>query len=119
MAKKFSVGKTVIACFLALVIGFIAAFFLWAYMHRKTESDSIYVSGDLQFHFMQLGNNYTGDSIYIKAGDTDILIDAGSRADSTETTSEYIDQFCTDGVFGICDRDARGSGPYCRICGKR
>ncbi len=99
MAKKFSVGKTVIACFLALVIGFIAAFFLWAYMHRKTESDSIYVSGDLQFHFMQLGNNYTGDSIYIKAGDTDILIDAGSRADSTDTTSEYIDQFCTDGVL--------------------
>ena len=99
MARKFSFGKTLVACFLALVIGFVAAFFLWSYTHRETMGDSIYVSGDLQFHFMQLGNNYTGDSIYIKAGDTDILIDAGSRADSTDTTSEHIDQFCTDGVL--------------------
>ena len=86
--KKFSAGLTVLSCFLALVIGFAAAFFLYAY-----------ISGDLSIHFMELGNNYTGDSIYIKAGDTDILIDAGSRADSTDTTAAYIDQYCTDGVL--------------------
>ena len=99
MAKKFSAGKTFVACFLALVIGFAAAFFLWGYIRRDMKTDAVFVSGDLQFHFMQLGNNYTGDSIYIKAGDTDILIDAGSRADSTDTTSAYIDRFCTDGVL--------------------
>lgn len=99
MAKgKFSAGKAFLACFLALVIGFAAGFFLYAYIKRPTGGD-IYVSGNLSFHFMQLGNNYTGDSIYIKAGDTDILIDAGSRANSTDTTSEYINQYCTDGVL--------------------
>ena len=35
---------------------------------------------DFQIHFMMLGNDKAGDSIYIKAGDTDLLIDAGSRS---------------------------------------
>lgn len=96
--KKFSAGLTVLSCFLALVIGFAAAFFLYTYIKRPTGGDT-YISGDLSIHFMELGNNYTGDSIYIKAGDTDILIDAGSRADSTDTTAAYIDQYCTDGVL--------------------
>lgn len=96
--KKFSAGLTVLSCFLALVIGFAAAFFLYTYIKRPTGGDA-YISGDLSIHFMELGNNYTGDSIYIKAGDTDILIDAGSRADSTDTTAAYIDQYCTDGVL--------------------
>lgn len=96
--KKFSVGLAFIACLLALIIGFIAAFFLYTYIKRPTGSD-VYVSGDLKIHFMELGNKYAGDSIYIKAGETDILIDAGSRASSADTTSEYIKQYCTDGVL--------------------
>ena len=43
---------------------------------------------DFQIHFMTLGNDKAGDSIYIKAGDTDILIDAGSRSGSSSTTIE-------------------------------
>ena len=54
---------------------------------------------DLSIHFMELGNKATGDSIYIKAGDTDILIDAGSVESSTNTTSEYIKQYCTDNIL--------------------
>ena len=96
--KRFSGGKTFLACFLALVIGFLAAFLLYTYL-RRPSGGAVYVSGDLSFHFMELGNKYAGDSIYIKAGDADILIDAGSRASSTETTSAYIDQYCTDGVL--------------------
>ena len=96
--KKFSAGLTFVCCLLALVIGFAAAFFLYTYIKRPTGGD-VYVSGDLSIHFMELGNKYAGDSIYIKAGDTDILIDAGSRESSTETTSAYIDQYCTDGVL--------------------
>lgn len=96
--KKFSAGLTVVSCFLALVIGFAAAFFLYTYLTRPKGGD-VYVSGDLSIHFMELGNKYAGDSIYIKAGDADILIDAGSRAGSTETTSAYIDRYCTDGVL--------------------
>ena len=96
--KKFSLGLTIFACLLALIIGFIAAFFIYTYAARETGGD-VYVSGDLSIHFMELGNEYAGDSIYIKAGETDILIDAGSRASSTDTTSEYIDRYCTDGVL--------------------
>ena len=52
---------------------------------------------DFQIHFLELGNEYAGDSTYIKAGDVDILIDAGSRGNSATTLTSYIDQYCTDG----------------------
>ena len=56
-----------------------------------------YGEDDLSFHFLELGNAYTGDSVYVKAGDIDILIDAGSRQDSADAISAYVDQYCTDG----------------------
>ena len=54
---------------------------------------------DMSIHFMELGNNSNGDSIYIKAGDTDILIDAGSTAGSATTIQNYINKYCTDGIL--------------------
>ncbi len=54
---------------------------------------------DMSIHFMELGNKSNGDSIYIKAGDTDILIDAGSSSGSITTTSKYINQYCTDNTL--------------------
>lgn len=56
-----------------------------------------YGDKDLSFHFLELGNNYTGDSTYIKAGDVDILIDAGSRQNSSDAIASYVDNYCTDG----------------------
>ena len=53
----------------------------------------------IDINFLQLGNKYTGDSTFIKAGDTDILIDAGSRANSATTISKFIDKYCDDGVL--------------------
>ena len=52
---------------------------------------------NFQIHFMELGNEFAGDSTYIKAGDVDILIDAGSRSNSASTLNEYIKKYCTDG----------------------
>ena len=57
------------------------------------------VNNNLSIHFLELGNKYTGDSVFIKAGDTDILIDAGSREDSAETIHNYIKDYCTDGIL--------------------
>lgn len=54
---------------------------------------------DFQIHFMMLGNDKAGDSIYIKAGDTDVLIDAGSTAGSATTTMAYFSSYCTDKNF--------------------
>ncbi len=51
---------------------------------------------DFQIHFMMLNNSAAGDSIYIKAGENDILIDAGSNTTSYSYTSNYIDNYCKD-----------------------
>jgi len=68
--------------------------------HHHTGEDGIVedmVYGNLQFHFLELGNEYTGDCTFIKAGDLDILIDAGSRKDSVDDIAKYVKQYCTDG----------------------
>ncbi|OPZ34637.1 MAG: ComEC family competence protein [Tenericutes bacterium ADurb.BinA155] len=61
-------------------------------------------SSDISFHFLELGNAKTGDCTYIKAGDNDILIDAGSYYDSYSAISAAINQYCTDGKleYVIC-----------------
>ena len=45
---------------------------------------------------MMLGNENAGDSVYIKAGENDILIDAGSRENSIDDIKAYVDQYVTD-----------------------
>lgn len=63
----------------------------------KEKPETVIQDGELSIHFLELGNEYAGDSVYIKAGDVDILIDAGSRASSSTTIHNYIKQYCTDG----------------------
>ena len=63
---------------------------------EKKPNEQTVVDGDLQIHFLELGNKYTGDCTYIKAGDVDILIDAGSRTTSVATIQNYINQYVTD-----------------------
>ena len=53
----------------------------------------------IDINFLELGNKYTGDSTFIKAGDTDILIDAGSREGSAATIASFIDTYCDDGIL--------------------
>jgi beta-lactamase superfamily II metal-dependent hydrolase len=62
-----------------------------------TKVVNIVTMEDLEIHFMMLGNDATGDSIYIKAGETDILVDAGSRESSATAIKDYVDDFVTDG----------------------
>lgn len=56
-------------------------------------------TGDLSIHFLEVGNQYTGDCTLIKVGDTEVLIDAGSRKGSAATLVPYIQQYCTDGIL--------------------
>lgn len=94
--KKFL--KILLVLFLAVLCfvgGFIGGY-LGYFIYQTPIESEVYVSGDLQIHFLELGNKYTGDSIYIKAGDIDILIDAGSRTDSIPTITNYINQYITD-----------------------
>lgn len=56
-------------------------------------------AGELSVHFLELGNKYAGDCTLIKTGDTEVLIDAGSRKGSAGTVVPYLKQYCTDGVL--------------------
>lgn len=50
----------------------------------------------LSIHFLQMYRN-NGDCVYIKAGDTDVLIDSGAGSNYAATLTQYLDRFCTDG----------------------
>ena len=54
-------------------------------------------AADFSIHFLELGNKYAGDCTLIDCGDTEILIDAGSRKSSATTIKSYVDQYCKDG----------------------
>lgn len=101
MAKKnvrFSKALTIFLSILSLIIGFCASVVGNYVYDRKTNNiyKSDYVYGDLEMHFLELGNGYTGDSCYIKCGDVDILVDAGSRTSSSTTIANYLDTQVTD-----------------------
>lgn len=56
-------------------------------------------TGELSVHFLELGNKYVGDCTLIKVGDTEVLIDAGSKQNSAETIVPYIKNYCTDNIL--------------------
>ena len=96
--KSYLLLKT-LACILAFIISAVGSFAFGFISSFLDKDESNVTLGSLSIHVMELGNEYAGDSIYIKAGDTDILIDAGSRASSVSTITNYVNQFCTDGIL--------------------
>ena len=110
--RKLSLSVTILFALGALVIGTaVGAFGYGMYdslsystdpnpsltVKDSARSSADIVHSDFMVHFLELGNKFAGDCTYIKAGDCDILIDAGSRTSSVSTISEYIDQYVTDG----------------------
>ena len=99
-AKKLSKGFIFFLAILFSAIGFAAGFFGYAvYGEINPEKGDVYYSGGLSIHFLELGNGKSGDCIYIKAGENDILVDGGSRTGSVETIKKYVDNYCFDGVL--------------------
>lgn len=90
MAKKqeTSKGKIVFFSIVSFIVGFLASYLVVApTLLEPTEPIN---ATDLEINIMMVGNKFNGDTIYIKAGDTDILVDAGSRKGSAETIKNYI-----------------------------
>lgn len=89
---------SLVVCFL---VGVLAGALGYLYLEEGDRaSDKLpgsTASGAISIHFPELGNKYTGDCTYIKAGETDILIDAGSRRSSISEITDYIDRYVTDG----------------------
>ncbi|MGN0823319.1 MAG: hypothetical protein ACI4NG_06065, partial [Candidatus Gallimonas sp.] len=81
-------NKAVIALVAFLLVAAIAVGAYWYFcVYRKrdltdTPDGGLIETGELSIHFMELGNKYAGDSTLIKIGDTEILVDAGSRKSS-------------------------------------
>ena len=96
--KKFNKGLTVFFAIVLFVVGAVGGFVGYNAITKPTDSDT-FVSGDLEIHFLELGNKYTGDCTYIKVGDVDILIDAGSKASSVPTIASYLDAHMSDDVL--------------------
>ena len=98
---KFNLALTIILCIIFVAIGYVGGGYVYLFLKCKHEIKNIpvYTSGDLAFHFLELGNKYTGDCTYIKAGDVDILIDAGSATDSIPTITAYINEYVTDSTL--------------------
>ena len=95
--KKLSPALAILTAIVMLIVGAVGG--LTAYLQTDKEPSDIIVSGDLEIHFLELGNKYTGDCTYINAGGIDILIDAGSKTSSIPTISAYLNQYVTDGIL--------------------
>ncbi len=98
--KKLSGKALVLAIIFIMVV--LAGYYVYNnYLKDKLNPDDgletpVVSSGDISFHFMLLGNEKAGDCIYVKAGDNDILIDAGSNSDSIDEIKDYVDDYVTD-----------------------
>lgn len=99
MAKKqYNAFVSFLLCIVFVVIGFaVGAVGLFYYKtYTEIANITVYSTGSISFHFLELGNENTGDCTYIKAGDVDILIDAGSNYSSIPVITEYINKQMTD-----------------------
>lgn len=99
MARRKSRKKKLSGTSLVLAIIFVVLAIAGYYVYDKffKKDQFIPAEGEISFHFMMLGNDNAGDCVYIKAGENDILIDAGSRINSIDDIDNYLKQYVTDG----------------------
>ncbi len=79
------------------VVGFLGGFLAKVILDKNALNGDVYVSGELEIHFLELGNYYTGDCTFINVGNTEVLIDAGSRKDSVDNIYDYVNPLVEDG----------------------
>ena len=100
--------KVFLAVGAILLVAVIVAGLLWYFLVYKKKgndtpgnvldgAEADIVTADFSVHFLELGHKDTGDCTLIKAGDTEVLIDAGATNASAETIIPYISKYCTDG----------------------
>ena len=90
--KKLPTWVIVTAVILLVVIG--VGYLAYVKLFKNKPIPPV---GELEIHFLTLGNKSSGDCIYIRAGDTDVLIDAGSDYDSIIAIDNYLQPRVSDG----------------------
>ena len=109
-AKANPKGFFIVLLIIILVVGLGAAFYFLYLKDALNKQDStpstdpenpptepVEVSDSISINFLMPKNKGNGDAIYIKAGETDILIDAGCIQSSAGVIKEFVDTKCTDG----------------------
>ena len=125
---KFSVGLTVIISLFTFIVGLIggvisplyfaearftenittdefevhddtATYYTKSGKSGATELTELDENAEVSVHFLELGNKYTGDCTLIKCGNTEILIDCGSKSNSIPTVDAYLKNYVTDGIL--------------------
>ena len=94
-SKKRKLSGTSLVLAIILVILAVAGYYVYNKYFKK-EDPYVEAKGAISFHFMMLGNANAGDCVYIKAGENDILIDAGSRTNSIDDIDNYVKQYVPD-----------------------
>lgn len=100
--KKINKVISIILVVVLLVLAVVYREEIKNFIKEKLDGEKqavVLAEGEISFHFMSLGNANTGDCTYIKAGDVDILIDAGSRANSVDDITKYINNYVTDNTL--------------------
>ncbi|MDE6274729.1 MAG: MBL fold metallo-hydrolase [Clostridiales bacterium] len=95
-AIKKSKHPILITIAIILVIAIAVGLYWYFFVYKKKQPDPIQ-TGDLSITFFELGNKYVGDCTLIKVGNTEVLIDAGSKQNSADTLVPEIKKLCTDG----------------------
>ena len=93
--SKLSSGWKIFVALLFIIIVIGAGAYYYFAIYKKNQPQL--AQGELSIHFLELGNHYTGDCVYIKAGENDIIVDGGSRTSSVDTIKNYVNQYVTDG----------------------
>ncbi len=93
----FSRGLCLVLSLVLLFVGTLGGAYL-SILSNTRESDPL-PAGNFSIHFPELGVAQTGDCTYIRAGENDILIDAGATDDSIPTITAFLDRYVTDGTL--------------------
>ena len=109
--KSSAVWAIALVCVVCIGVGFVFGYLTHDWLdpsvplNNTGSNPDIIVDGGLSIHFLEQGTKYTGDIVYIKYGDTDILIDSGgaeivsSNSNPAPTIKAYLDNYCDDGIL--------------------
>lgn len=93
--KKFKQQFIVVAVVVFLIISGVT----YLIFSNLNSSNVTTHDEELVIKFLELGNGSTGDCIYIKYGEVDILVDAGSTTTSISSISAYLENYISDNVL--------------------
>lgn len=89
---------SIIFAFFVFIVGVAGGFAFNIFYYSVPQSD-VFSQGEIEFHFMEFGNDKAGDCIYIKCGETDIIVDGGAITSNADRIENYVKGKMADNVL--------------------